>query len=141
MARKQWSTRDVAFLRETAGKRPVRWIAINLGISEQAVRMKAHREGISLALEEEEAEPLTVCPACGRMVVDLTPSGICRVCVRKNRNIALMEEQERLEAELEAVALANQSEKDALAKLGAEKDRLKSRNSWLRGKIKQEKNR
>lgn len=94
--RNDWSTDDVRYLIENAGRIPRREICFHLKRSSESVKQKTktlRAEGIPISLRCYRAK-LEFCPSCGRLSGHLGTKGICEPCRRReqldtiNRRIA-----------------------------------------------------
>ncbi len=85
---REWTTREVAYLAESAGRVPRREICRRLKRSSNSVFQKAKElrsQGVPVSLRCYRPT-LEACPACGCMRSTLGRQGICEVC-RKRRQL------------------------------------------------------
>lgn len=73
-----WTAAEERRLRELAGSAPLREIALELRRSNEAVRQRASRMGLSLRYWEPRCR--ATCPGCGMPRTGLMRSGVCRPC-------------------------------------------------------------
>lgn len=82
-----WTTSEVAFLVENAGRMPLHDICRRLKRSSEAVYFKAKQlrsQGVPVSLRYYRPR-LEACPACGCMRSTLGKHGICAVCRRRRQ--------------------------------------------------------
>jgi len=107
MQQAPWSTLDRAFLKENAGKIPIRAICEHLKRSRSSIATLASREGLSLRCFEST---LVWCSECASWRTALSPkTGYCKICAMRQqikgredectRVLAVMDQQQRLRYE------------------------------------------
>lgn len=78
-----WTSGELAFLRDCAGKMPRREICRTLKRSKNSVEMKSRCLGVSLRCFRSQLE---WCPVCATLRSHLSPStGQCRVCSKRKQ--------------------------------------------------------
>lgn len=87
--RRDWTTDELRFLRENAGKMPRRELSRALkrgaaAVRQQAYRMRRDGEDIDLRCFESR---LSTCPSCGALRSRMGSEGICEPC-RRRRQLA-----------------------------------------------------
>lgn len=115
--RSDWTSEDVRFLLDNAGRMPQREICRRLRRSSEAVKQMAKRlrmQGYTVCLRYWEPTTVT-CPACGRASATAYETGICRPCTLRRR-LAATEGQisdllRRLPADVRAIYEDTEAEK------------------------------
>lgn len=74
---REWTTREIAYLRESAGRVPLREIQLHLRRSAESVRWQARRLGLSVRVP---AWRLHWCDECATWRTRIQANGRCRVC-------------------------------------------------------------
>lgn len=85
--RNEWTTEQVAYLIESAGRVPKRDICAHLKRSSKSVERMAARlreQGHPVTLRYYESR-LTLCPMCGHMRYTATENGTCEPCRRREQ--------------------------------------------------------
>lgn len=85
--RSEWSTADVRFMIENAGRIPKRDICRHLKRSSKSVERKAawlRAQGILIDLRHFESK-LTPCPSCGNLSATLDRTGFCKPCRQREQ--------------------------------------------------------
>lgn len=95
MAGDAWSTKDVRWLIENAGKMPRHELATRLGRTERAVEgmaLRLAKGGVPVSLRYREPPRTLACSSCGRQSASAWVTGTCSPC-RLRRRIAAVEGQ------------------------------------------------
>lgn len=74
---REWTTREIAYLRESAGRVPLREIQLHLRRSAESVRKQAQSQGLSLRVPAWRME---WCDECATWRTRLRKNGRCGVC-------------------------------------------------------------
>lgn len=115
-----WSTADIEFIRESAGRVPERQIRKELRVSREALRaavrkMRAAGEDVDLRCHQSA---LVMCPECGARRSTFGRGGICVPCARRRQLAAIEGRAARL------LAMLPPDERGAYADTEAERETL-----------------
>lgn len=111
----EWTTAEVAYLKEHAGALPLRAICRELRKSRRAVETMAYRlrqQGHDVDLRQY-VRKTQICPACGCMRATLGHHGICEVCRKRVQLSAIHARIARLLRDLPMAARETYAETEA----------------------------